>query len=1037
MKTKKNIKTGIYLFFAFFATVLFLLNTSIHCVVTKELPKEVSAKTYDRATGNLYLGLGEASGSSESNTTIPDNAVIIALLRYQGYGTPLENPNFQVTDEDLPGGGSGQIEMLTLATKRCNTKPLIIAVEKEAEPNTQTKLLAFSSTFANDKKKGESLPLNDANEEETSGIVSIAASDTHVFAAVKKKKEDFEDSSKFGEGNSGIALVTIEEKDTSISLVQTDAQNGNVNIKRARLVNQSTDELKIGADVVVTGTSATLYWDEILDRLYIGMNGLQTRDTIDNGARSVIVASVLPGSSCPPTSDSLKFAKIAPDDVFEQFTTEKNQIVGSRQPVDPIIVGAYHLRVMHTSTSKHYLIINGGISQTTPPGNLVFALPLVNNPTNADEHGTLAAITDPTFMRAASTPGELYTSDSPEAQVGTGPLPLSANDIITDIVVIGDTVFVSIDKTQALNVDPGIFYSQAQFDENGVIYRWTPWTKRAFPFRTILEKGINEREIKTFEKIQFFEVDAANGKIWAIDASLPQNVYVTNWTRKTNTTEDTTTTDNSTEVTDYTKNDDELLERINEDFSNGSFSALDLDASTRGLGASSPTRYTLFGGCQQVAFIKTSTSFATDPSFNFDGENIPFAQNVIDDFSEPENQCDPKNYLLTKLPKCSGCVKVLEFSRRDIEEIEEATNYFFAGTQNGLYVFSNNGYGFPIESMGNLDAYPFLGGSWTQAPNINGAVIDIKSSGYSLYVLTFETSPANPIDNKLYRVDFQTTVTTMFQPDNIHLIAQSTIEPPSSDPLSKAKMFFATQIVTATKVVLDEPGQDEPGVEEQLLLATNNGVYNTHYNSVDGTFKATNQKQARWTPVDPNDTAMYNNLFAVDNTDPNFTIDFIANAVTTVWPIQVADEDDCLTFEKSIVRQLSGSRTSPDPTYTYDPKNFNSTYPPCNPKQNCDYCPQPYYCKTENNFKTFDPITYFWTDGARRFFIIKRMYDPNWVNRLFVIPYDIREWMTEDPDTQQLTDPALQEVETFYWIKLLGINGTLLAGTDSGVVALQ
>jgi len=1198
MKPKKNIKTFIYLFSVI---ISFLVILRTQCVKVTTIDKAVTAKAYDRATGNLYLGLDIFPLTGEET-----NAAIIKLPRYNGYG----NPEFQTVVASTDTYISDQpIEFLTLSTEQCNTIPYLVTVPSSDDKQTQTQLSIYSSNLVNEPtKKDQSEPLIDAGGKDiTAGIISIAASNTHAFAAIK------ENGGVFGAGNSGIALVKIEKDDT-ISLVQTDAQNGSGTIKRAQLVNETTPELiitgeNIGTDILVSDPSATLYWDEKLQRLYIGMSGLKTSvDTEQNaGIRSIIVARVEPTTqTCRkiPTSDRLLFQAIAPNTAFEKKdSTVSNQIVGiiheSSETPTAFIAGVHNLRVMHTSTKKHYLIINGGIQEndtnTTSPGNLIFALPLVYDPTQTNTHGTLADINNPTFMDPAKNPGDLYRSNDQEALVGVGPLPLFPDSEITDIVVVGDTVFVSTDTDQGLNTDPGIFYSQAQFDENGVIYRWSPWSKRAYPFYAA-----------TNGKIKFFDVDAANGKIWAIDAIATNSIVVTNWSRQT---------DGGLQ--------DQLLERINCDFCDGAFSALDLDRSTRGLGESSPARYFLIGGCEKVAFIRTSTSYATKSRYDYDyvpttsqdnvliesccdfdttgrsyedipvtsldypetccdfvisshidsccsfvvtpyeiGEetyysitapccdfsyltnnpndrpdpgdqycchiptsyytvtapctdfsyittdpeelpkegdyfcgpvtvpvthidyitqthyivtapccnfssitddpsvasayegletccdyfeletyslterlfdrDVPYGQFVIDNFEKPQDECDPTNYILTKLPRGAGCVKVLEYARRSNEEDEEyednlGTNYFFAGTQTGLYIFAQAGTnGFKIsDSVDELDMPPFRDGKWVKAPNINGAVIDIKSSGNALYVLTFQTSAQTPLKNKLYKIEFDTTVENMFNSENIFTIAESAIS-----NLSNAKMFFAIQVVTTSF-----------GTKEQLLLATNNGIYNTNAPDDNGICNAQNQEDAKWTMVDKNDTAMYTHMFAIDNTNPDFPNDLSSSAVTTVWPVQVADENDCLTFGKNVIRQLSGSKIADDFTHTftfrYNPENFVSTGSPCKANEYCYYCESPPYCQEIDKFKSYNPITYFWSDGARRFFVIKRIYDPNWVNKLYVIPYDIKEWMIEDPETQELTDPELKQVETFYWIKMLGINGTLLAGTDSGVITLQ
>ena len=966
--------------------LFFTFSKQTICVKSAQLSKEVTTKVFDRATGTLYLGLGQAI---EETSDLP---AIVGFERYHGYGNPVFQEIVPASEFD-----SDQIEFLALATQRCNTIPILAFVTQLDSENkkSQTFVYAYSSNFTNDGKKANSAPLKDANQNITGGIVALAANYDFIFAAVKpeEKFDGIETTTTgFGDPGSGIAVVQIARSDnnSTIAISQTDAVTANPNIQRAKLVDNTIAELKIVDNPIITAPGAVLHWDEPLQRLYIGMSQITTNTQFDPaGARSVIVARLAVDANNNPTG-ALTFEKIASDDAFT--TTSNSLVVGAFQYADqsPLTLGVRNLRTMHTSTGKSYLIVHGGNDN---PGNRIFALPLVNNNNTVPEkHGTLANFFDSTFTTSATVPDDLLTSEDSQANVGMSPLPLLPKQTISDIVVVGDTVFVSTNVTQNTNSEAGIFYSQAMFDQDGVIYRWTPWTKRAFPFYQA-----------TDGKIKFFDVDAANGKIWAVDGISTSSVIVTEWKRRG---DDAII--------------DSLLETLNEDLYQGVFTYLDLDQSTLGLGELSPTRYTLFGGFEKVAFIKTSTSFSQATPFNYKNtDNIPFAQYVVNDFSNPQN------YLLTNMPKGAGCVRVLEYSRTTTTNpitTDPHENYFFAGTQTGLYVFANRttNQGFTVSGMvNNLNEYPFISATWKKIPSISGSIIDIKSSGNALYILTFETSLQEPVKNRVYKVNFDSTIGTdaMFTPTNIKTIAESSTAATNSD-LSDAKMFFAIETITSTT----EDKDDNIYFFEQLLLATNNGIYRS--NTTQSIFRAKNQEDAQWTPVDPDDTSYYSNIFAPDNPFVEYDETFKSSSGSTVWPVQVADEQNCFTFEKSNIRQLSGSFSEEEQEMpTYLPQRFNA---------------KPFACTPVNEkFETLDPISYFWSDGARRFFIIKRTCDPTWTNKLFVIPYDIEEWMVTDPKSQMLTDPELQKINIFYWIGLIGASGILLAGTDTGVVALE
>jgi hypothetical protein len=86
-------------------------------------------------------------------------------------------------------------------------------------------------------------------------------------------------------------------------------------------------------------------------------------------------------------------------------------------------------------------------------------------------------------------------------------------------------------------------------------------------------------------------------------------------------------------------------------------------------------------------------------------------------------------------------------------------------------------------------------------------------------------------------------------------------------------------------------------------------------------------------------------------------------------------------------------------------------------------------------FQDLDPIIYFWTDGARRFFIFNRQQDPSDQTKLAVIPFNATEVGVESPAI--ITLPAIADFKRFFWVRPIGAQGAILAGTESGVASLQ
>ncbi len=229
---------------------------------------------------------------------------------------------------------------------------------------------------------------------------------------------------------------------------------------------------------------------------------------------------------------------------------------------------------------------------------------------------------------------------------------------------------------------------------------------------------------------------------------------------------------------------------------------LDLDQSTRGFASNTCSRYALFGGTNIVIFAQVSQSLDV---------YCPIAimlldpQTVITDYSQPEN------LVTTKLSEC-GAVTVLEYARRDSTTPNPYLNYFYAGTQNGLYVFAGpQGTALDVRTFGDLNTLPFTTGSWQLAPNLPGAIVDIKTTGNMLYVLTVSSTNA-PLQGTLYAIPFLPTISAMFDPTNISILAQTKTAP---------TFFYATVRFLGMQII----STNSTGSTEQIVLATNQGLF--------------------------------------------------------------------------------------------------------------------------------------------------------------------------------------------------------------------
>lgn len=179
----------------------------------------------------------------------------------------------------------------------------------------------------------------------------------------------------------------------------------------------------------------------------------------------------------------------------------------------------HHLGTLLTSTSLHYLIVAGGVGDSSDSvDRQAFALPVVTGnqyagklakkddaPTNVYTEAPHYLLIQRNFTTPALNPGELFSpqnsADLLKAKIGgTGQLP----GPISHIFVEKDTVFavVATDTAQELG---GIFASQvAAFDSEGRIASWTNW-RRAGSYPYAIAAGMLHQPDGIFWALQYNE----------------------------------------------------------------------------------------------------------------------------------------------------------------------------------------------------------------------------------------------------------------------------------------------------------------------------------------------------------------------------------------------------------------------------------------------------------------------------------------------------------------------------------------------------
>lgn len=332
--------------------------------------------------------------------------------------------------------------------------------------------------------------VKDVQSQTTTGIIGLEAFlQESIFAAVTPSA-----SATFGDPNSGIAVIKVEnvviDEKAQAVLVQSNADPNTLlpeTDPAASPLDRTSASLKINNDLISIDNALDMHFSERLQRLYVALS-VQGGSNGSDGARAIAVGQL--------ESGKLTFFKIAPDAVF----TDSDEIVGGVGANTQVSI--HKVRTMYSSTKLDYLIVVGGNGSPATTKRSVYALPLVNTllTSNVDNtiQGTLANVNDApidiyspapqnscnqsspllrtrAFVTAATEPGQIYVSGSEQAFVGGGLLPYGD---ITDINVYNDAVFVSV--ADPINSQlPGIFYSQALFNDSGVIIGWTPWQRVA------------------------------------------------------------------------------------------------------------------------------------------------------------------------------------------------------------------------------------------------------------------------------------------------------------------------------------------------------------------------------------------------------------------------------------------------------------------------------------------------------------------------------------------------------------------------------
>ncbi len=341
-------------------------------------------------------------------------------------------------------------------------------------------------------------PIQDADGKETSGIIGLAGENKSsvFFAAVKPHKGNF------GDPGSGIALGMLtsenqmkfskeENKQVKVrvkSLTLFDAKTGGTRENKAAPLDRSSDAVTISHPVKSIDNEKIVIesFADVAPRIYIPLQ-VTASDHSDAGACGLVLGVVntleLQNDINPkrPAKKSAKTNNIILKKAALDSAIGSDSIIAARGSEKQ--VSLFRASLMSTSTALPYVIVVGGVAKPSQAIKKVFALPIVNTVKNfgliANKHQKPhnrkdTAALQRQFIQPARTPDQMPNPSDREAVVGGGDAPAP----IEDMIISKDAVFIST-RDAGDGQKPGIFYSQALFDQSGKISGWTQWARVA------------------------------------------------------------------------------------------------------------------------------------------------------------------------------------------------------------------------------------------------------------------------------------------------------------------------------------------------------------------------------------------------------------------------------------------------------------------------------------------------------------------------------------------------------------------------------
>ncbi len=953
-------------------------QTSNQIITNRAMHKPSGTLVYTTTGNNSNNAIFDISRPSTTDTTVTASGIAADTTLRNSYIPHLAI----VSDPTTPGNASLIKIAVTRQAVTAATRPTAVYLI------TPTAGTAVVKTPLD----AEAVPAATAN------IVGLAGGNAGtvscVFACVKKNGTT---GTNFGMSTTGDGVAVLSVNNTTLAMTQ-------VNSKAYALDVNSTGSLSVGnagaqatTSLAVTGVLSMAY-DEDSQRLYVGMKDIAadnaTSKKANAGAYSIGIFSV---SSTDGTLTQL--SPCGGNNVITPLVGGGKYIIGQRGAGKAL--SAQNIRVMTTSTGPSaadrfkYLIVNGGNGTSSTTNNQVWAIPLVVGNATATKNGTFAAVTTGNFINPASAAGDLYLTSSAAAKVGNGPLPIPNSQAIADMYVDGDAVYVSISAANTSTITPGVFVSQAIFDNLGKIAAWTEWHK-------ITPNALGTAE--STGRTGLISVDAVTGHFAVVDGTNATTVHMTQWQNT------------SVNAVDGSANPKGLITNLNAPANLGTVctAVCDLNSTTTAWGNVTPARMALFGGTSgKVCFAMTGSAWVANSAALITTNT---ALEVIFDTSNATTSLDytsSNTLLLTTLPTGAGTVRALSHSGWYPVASNLTPGFFFAGAETGagegsLYVYAapSLGAGYNQRNIKNFGVAPFGANSWQVLNGCDGIPVKIEAQGGAVYILTRKVDDSGNSTDRIFRLTKKANAADLNTNFIVTATAGAVNGAVSLENVKQIYDFVVSQTGTGT---------------EQLTMLTNDGLYTTTssagcdapgYNNAP----ASAMLNCGWIKVTTPATA------------ENFMLKFFPQSHTRApqtfiaaqWQASQTNEN---VYDQVALAQYGRASNSYKPLGQDVLTNFNAAA-----LANGAY-------SVPTGFVQLPVITNLYSDGARRFMTSVSRSTSNHAMKMMSIPYrvDANKWNQASPYTVQ--DAALSSLGAVYWIR--PIAGTMMIGCSNGGVVAQ